>query len=209
MTYRSQTSTTLTLAEYQALPDDDGYRDELSRGYLIREPQPGAEHGHLVARLTHMLMTYVDAHPGCGRAFTECGFLLQEDPVTLRGPDVAFVSAARIGAKHVGGFFRGAPDLAIEVLLPSNRPGEILQKVAEFLEAGTSVVWVVDPRSRSVVIHRQSMVPQIVGEAECSPISQPCTTAAPMPTEAQRPSFTLPPSAAPGAILEKSSSTQS
>lgn len=64
------------------------------------------------------------------------------------------------------GFFEGTPDLAIEVLSPSNGPGEILQKVAKFLEAGTAVVWVVDPRSRSVVIHRQAMVPEIAGEAD-------------------------------------------
>jgi Uma2 family endonuclease len=59
----------------------------------------------------------------------------------------------RIPSDDIEGFFHGAPDIAIEVVSPSNRPGELLSKVAEFLDAGAQSVWVVYPRTQTVVIH--------------------------------------------------------
>jgi Uma2 family endonuclease len=152
----------LTLEEYEALPDDDAYFDEVSRGYLVREPRPGSAHGRLVALLSHRLMQYVDQHPRCGRVYTEAGFVLALNPLTVRGPDVAFVRAERAHHGYVPQIFRGAPDLAIEVLSPSNRAGEILNKVSEFLDAGTAVVWVVDPAQKIIVVHDQTVTPRVL-----------------------------------------------
>ncbi|MGH7754405.1 MAG: Uma2 family endonuclease, partial [Gemmatimonadales bacterium] len=50
-------------------------------------------------------------------------------------------------------FFPGAPDLAVEVLSPDDRPGEVAAKVADYLRAGAQTVWVVDPESRTVTVH--------------------------------------------------------
>ena len=162
MAYPMPAPRQLTLEEYESLPEDDLYRDELSRGYLIREPQPGSQHGLLVTRVAYELMLYVQAHPECGRVYSSAGFLLRQNPPTVRGPDVAFVRAERIPPRGTPGFFRGAPDLAIEILSPSNRPGEVLHKVSEFLDAGTELVWVLDPKTRCVVVHRQTVLPEVL-----------------------------------------------
>ncbi len=74
----------------------------------------------------------------------------------MRGPDVAFVSRERLPerAYEEPGFWHLAPDLAVEVISPSNTAAEIHEKVREYLDAGTSLVWVVDPRTRTVAVHR-------------------------------------------------------
>lgn len=156
MAYRMAPETQLTLEQYEALPEDDLYFDEVSRGYLVREPRPGSAHGRMVTLVSYRLMQYVERHPEAGRIYTEAGFILAEKPLTVRGPDVAFVRADRVPPGHPVGMFRGAPDLAVEVVSPSNRAGELLHKVSEFLDAGTTVVWVVDPARQTVVVHDQS-----------------------------------------------------
>lgn len=157
-------SAMLTLEEYEGLPADDLYRDELSHGFLVREPTPGAEHSRMMVTISYLLMRYVDAHPGCGAVYAEGGFLLSERPPTVRAPDVAYVRAERVPNHYFRGYFKGAPDLAIEILSPSNRPGAMLHKVAQFLEAGAIAVWVVDPETRTVVIHEQTALPCIMHE---------------------------------------------
>ena len=84
----------------------------------------------------------------------ETGFHIGHNPDTVRAPDVAFVRADRLPRSTVSGFFRGAPDLAVEVLSPEDRAGEVLAKVQEWLDAGCRNVWVIDPRTRTVSVHR-------------------------------------------------------
>lgn len=141
----------LSLEEYLALPDDDLYFDDVSRGRLVREPRPGNVHGSVVAEITYLLRAYLE-HTSSGRIFTECGFVLNRSPLTIRGPDVAFVRTERL--QSTASLFDGAPDIAIEVVAPSNRAGELLQKVGEFLSADTQIVWVVYPETETVVEHR-------------------------------------------------------
>jgi Uma2 family endonuclease len=142
----------LSLEEYEALPESDLYRDELSRGRLVREPAPGARHGDIVANLTYLLRSYLEQQP-VGKALTESGFLLDRAAAVVRRPDVAFVRAVRVPGELSASFFDGAPDLAIEVVSPSNRPSNLLQKIAELLAAGTQRVWVVYPQTRTVAEH--------------------------------------------------------
>lgn len=144
----------LTVEEFERLPEVNEYRVELVRGRLVREPRPGAEHGCLTAELVARLHTHVRER-GLGRVATETGFLLADDPPTVRGPDVAFIAAERIRAEGVPtGFWRFAPDIAVEVVSPANSASEIQQKVLEYLAAGSRLVWVVDARSRSVTVYR-------------------------------------------------------
>ena len=96
-----------------------------------------------------------------GVVLTEGGFLLSRNPDTVRGPDVSFVRADRFNAEEAGrGYFRGAPDLAIEILSPSNRPGETHAKVADYLAAGTRLVWVIDPMQQIVSVYRSLLSPR-------------------------------------------------
>jgi Uma2 family endonuclease len=155
----------LTLADFEALPEDDNYRTELSRGWLMREPRPGGEHGCVSGNLHYLLRSFVSAH-GLGRVLIETGFRISEKPPTVRGPDVAFIATSRLPAEVPIGFWTLAPDLAIEVVSPSDRPNDIGLKVVDYLEAGTAEIWVVQPRSRTVVVHRATGDARIVREGE-------------------------------------------
>jgi len=84
----------------------------------------------------------------------------------VRGPDVAFVRAARVGQGVPRGFFQGPPDLAVEVLSPDDRMGRILAKVRQWLDAGCDTVWVIDPDKRTVSVHRKGEEPRVLGESE-------------------------------------------
>lgn len=142
---------TYTIAEYRSLPEEDRFLDELVRGRRVREPRPGRRHGTTVVRLARALLDYADSHGGV--VTTETGFVLVEDPPTIRGPDVAWVRDPGKPYSDPDGFFHGAPDLAVEVVSPSNSSSDIQQKVLEYFEAGARQVWVVHPRTRSVVAH--------------------------------------------------------
>ncbi len=144
----------LTVDQYLALPEDERFIDEVSRGRLVREPRPGFEHGEIVVRVAAVLMRYLEQHP-IGKVVAESGFILATSPLIIRGPDVAFVRNERLREPH-SVFFEGAPNLAIEVVSASNRPAALLSKIAEFLEAGTESVWVIYPRTRSIVIHNSN-----------------------------------------------------
>jgi Uma2 family endonuclease len=97
----------------------------------------------------------------------ETGYLLSHEPPTVLIPDVGFVSFER-GRAHVHSSspFPGAPDLAVEVLSPSNRPGEIHGKVADYLAAGCRLVWVVDPKRQAVAAHRDLLSPALLGRSD-------------------------------------------
>ena len=150
----------MTIEEFEALPETEGI-EELSRGFIVREPPPSDFHARLVTLVSYTLMKYVEEHPGCGKVYSEGGFVLSESPATMRQPDVAFVHLSRVPAGYSPRAFRGAPDLAIEILSPSNRPGDVLRKISEFLDAGTPVIWAIDPATETVVVHDQSGIPQI------------------------------------------------
>jgi len=120
-------------------------RTELVRGVLVVREPAGYQHGDVAMRLAAAIFTHVQAR-GLGRVFAaETGFTLAWKPDTVRAPDVAFISTARLPDPPPRGFAELAPDLAVEVLSPDDRPGEVLAKVADWLNAGARLVWVVDP----------------------------------------------------------------
>ena len=126
-------------------------RSELIRGELRMMIPPGARHGSVAVNLTWPIGRHVASH-GLGTLYAaETGFLLARAPDTVRGPDIAFVRAGRPPPPDRG-YYPGAPDLAVEVLSPDDRPGYVSDKVAEWLD-GARAVWIVDPRKRTLTIH--------------------------------------------------------
>src|SRR5437773_10022494 len=92
---------------------------------------------------------------GAGGVFAaETGFKLATNPDTVRAPDVGFVTQDRMLPAGTIGYPALAPDLVVEVLSPDDRPGEVLAKVADWLSAGTRLVWVVDPAGRRARVYR-------------------------------------------------------
>jgi Uma2 family endonuclease len=144
-------------AEFQTIPDES-YRQELVAGYVVSEPFPTMRHDRMRGRIERLLYAHVMEH-GLGEIFCDLGYLLAERPDTVRGPDVSFVSKARLAGVDERRWFRGAPDLAVEILSPSNRPGEVHAKVADYLAAGARLCWVVDTERRRVAVYRQILFP--------------------------------------------------
>jgi Uma2 family endonuclease len=140
-------------------------RAELVRGVLVVREPAGYRHGDVAARLLVAIANHVDAN-GLGRVFAaETGFTLTRNPDTVRGADVAYVSTARLPDPPPRGFAELAPDLAVEVLSPDDRPGEVLAKVGDWLNAGARVVWVVDPVHVIARVYRADGSESIVDEA--------------------------------------------
>jgi Uma2 family endonuclease len=142
----------MTAEEFARLPDE-GMRQELVRGEVREMPPPGMRHGVIAHRVARALGNHVDER-GLGFVFGEAGFHIEHDPDTVRAPDCGFVNAARVTGPVPSGYFKGAPDLAVEVLSPDDRPRRVSEKVASWLECGSRLVWVIDPDGRTVNVHR-------------------------------------------------------
>ena len=138
----------------------DGRRYELIEGKLYEMPPPGARHGELTMTIGELLRTYVRQHR-LGRVLVgDPGFVLRRNPDTVRGPDVAYISYQRFPQGQLpDGYLDLAPDLAVEVVSPGDRPTHVQEKVQEWLGAGVQVVWVVNPRNSSVTTYRSEAEP--------------------------------------------------
>jgi Uma2 family endonuclease len=112
-------------------------------------------------RFPRILDTHV-ARQRLGAIFRNVGFVLARDPDTVRGPGLSFVARERLVGIDYSRFFEGAPDLAIEILSPSNRPYHVRAKVADDLAGGCRLVWVVNPERRSVTTYRILLAPRVL-----------------------------------------------
>jgi len=117
----------------------------------------GWKHGLIAAQLQICLGSYVQKHK-LGAVFaSETGFLLASDPDTGRAPDVAFICRERLAAeKPTEAFWPGPPDLAVEGISPGDTVHEVDDKVKSWLDAGTRMVWVIDPKWRSATVYRSA-----------------------------------------------------
>ena len=145
----------MTADELLAMPDD-GFVYELIKGELIKVSHPpGHEHGLVAMNIAGPLFEYVKSRRLGNVYAAETGFLLEQNPDTVRAADASFVRRERIEkAGPVAGYWIGAPDLAVEVLSPSDTVRRVEGKVAQWLEAGTRMVWVVSPRLHTVTVYR-------------------------------------------------------
>ena len=157
--------TTMTADDLLAMPDD-GFRYELVRGELRKMSPPGWFHGKYELAIGSSLRVFARANR-LGDAATETGFRLADDHV--RAPDAAFVRKERVeamGSAYTPGFFPGPPDLAVEVISPSDRYRNVDEKIADWLAAGTLAVIVVNPRNRTVGIHRPQAEVIVLNEGD-------------------------------------------
>ncbi len=118
---------------------------------------PGWKHGEMAVRIAGLIEPYVRANE-LGKCFAaETGFLLARDPDTVRAPDFAFIARQNLPDQDpTEAYWPGAPDLAVEVLSPSDTTREINEKTQMWLASGATVVWIVDPKLKTVTIHRSS-----------------------------------------------------
>ena len=144
----------VTAEDLLGMPDD-GYRYELVRGELRKMAPAGHLHGRIAINITTPLDRHVRAH-ALGTVYAaETGFKLASNPDVVRAPDVAFIRRVRVEeVGNVEGYWPGAPDLAVEVISPSDTYAEVQEKVFDWLEAGTKMVILVMPRKRAVTVYR-------------------------------------------------------
>jgi len=144
----------VTAEELLKMPDD-GIRYELIRGELKKMPPPGHVHGRVAMKFGWRLAQHVETN-NLGIVYAaETGFLLEQDPDTVRAPDCAFVSRARLAQfGETEGYLPGAPDLAVEVISPSDTYAEVEEKALAWLAGGSSVVLVLNPRKRMVTVYK-------------------------------------------------------
>jgi Uma2 family endonuclease len=149
----TQASAAVTAEELAALPDD-GWRRELVDGELVEMRPAGFEHGEVALAVGSLLREHV-RRAGLGRVVAaETGFRLSRSPDTIRAADAAFVAARRLPApEQRTGFLDLAPDLAVEVVSPSDRASDVLAKASAWLTGGSAAVWVVYPAARTVAVH--------------------------------------------------------
>ncbi len=149
------TQPTLLTAEDLWKQTDDGYRYELVKGVIRRMPPAGFEHGIHAIKIGKHLDVYVEKHKLGYVCCAETGFKISQNPDTVRAPDAAFVRQAAIDEKGIPkGYWEGAPDLAVEVISPSDTYTEVDEKVDEWLDTGCAMVWVINPRRETVAAYR-------------------------------------------------------
>jgi Uma2 family endonuclease len=146
----------MTAAELFML-SDNGFRYELVKGELIKMAPAGYEHGKIIGRLTGRLNTHVEANNLGDICGAETGFTITQNPDTVRAPDIAFVSRERTPQTPLTkSYWVGVPDLAVEVLSPSDTVYKVDEKIEEWLSAGARAVWVVNPKRKTITIYRSS-----------------------------------------------------
>ena len=152
----------LTWEQFLAMPESDGGHEFID-GRIRPKMPPTPNHAFIVDNVSDELRRWAKPRRA-GRVGPEILFRIRRTP-TSRGklPDLAFVGRERLRQMDGDAAAQDmVPDLAVEVLSPSDRPGEMDDKVEEYLVAGTPMVWVIDPGRREVAIHRRGRDPTVL-----------------------------------------------
>jgi Uma2 family endonuclease len=156
----------LTVEEFETYEIPDDMVAELVRGELVLTPGPGPLHGVIQLRLAARLLAFVEQHR-LGTVLTAGGFELRALPRTVRVPDIAFISSLRLPARAIpDGLGNLAPDLAVEILSPSDTRARIAAKLGDYEAVHIQLVWLVDPRRRTVSVIARNAATLVLHETD-------------------------------------------
>ena len=158
------TTTTQLMTAEELMQLEGPNRHELIKGELLTMPPPKYEHGRIVINLGIHLGQYIKANR-LGVVFAETGYKLETNPDTVLGPDVSFIAERRIG-NIPDGYYPGPPDLAVEVLSPGDRRGNVERKTDLWIALGAMSVWLVHPRHRTVEVVRRDGYRKLFHESD-------------------------------------------
>ena len=144
----------MTADELLAMPDGFGQRHELVKGELITLSPAGWDHGVIAGRISHHLGQYAAARNLGTAPSSDTGYLIARNPDTVLQPDASFVRAERVISSRK--YFPGAPDVAVEVISPTDRYTEVRAKVRDYLQAGARMVIVIDPDEQAATVSTRS-----------------------------------------------------
>ena len=156
----------MTVAEFMNRPQPaDGSKEELVRGRIVKMPPPQAEHGLLQMFLGATIFNFVRQHK-LGWVLSESGAVTEDEPATVRGPDISFYRIDDYPTRPKGYFHQPPAGLVVEILSPSDRLNRVMRKVNEYLTAGVRLVWVVDPEDKVVLVYRPGLIGSEVVEGQ-------------------------------------------
>jgi Uma2 family endonuclease len=158
------TAEALMTAEEFGLRPDPGHPEELVQGRIVSMPSPDRRHGLVCGEAFFLLRQFVGEHD-LGRVMSnDSGVIIERDPDTVRGADVAFYSYARLPKGPLpAGYGPELPELVIEVRSASDRWRDVYEKVVEYLRAGVLVVVVLDPEPRTAHVFGADAAPLVLG----------------------------------------------
>lgn len=149
------TTTLVTSEQYLAMPDEfdpsgNRIKDELIGGEIVRVAQPSRVNDLIKNAINELLISYLRSRPDLGlRSLVEIGTGISDLDVFV--PDVSLIRRERL--QKEGRIFLGSPDIAIEIVSPSDTAKHLKRKVDAYLQGGAKSVWVVYPDSKSVQVH--------------------------------------------------------
>jgi Uma2 family endonuclease len=157
----------MTPDEFLAYCSNEDKFCELIRGEVISVPPAGMDHSEVEGEAFVILRTYVKAN-GLGTVWGgDAGFILERDPFTVRSPDISFLAKSRFeGRPFPKGFCPGAPELAVEIISPSNSLPALEAKARMYLRAGGKAVWIMDPTTTTVRVYRPEAEPKLFQAGE-------------------------------------------
>lgn len=164
-TLEAKTPKLMTLDEYWEfvhLPANANRRFELVRGEVIEVSRPHQLHGTILGCFTRILGNYSEDHEIGSVASGDSGVVLDAAAGTVVGPDVAFFLDDGEMDLIPARWSTIMPAIVVEILSPSNRPVEILEKIDEYLTAGVKAVWVADPDEKSISVHVLGSQPHVL-----------------------------------------------
>lgn len=145
--------------------EEDEYKYELIQGRLIRMAPGGFEHSSIGTTVIMHLGNHVASNQ-LGRVFgADLGVVFSRDPDTVRAPDVCFIRQERL-AKQTDRtrFSEVIPDLAVEIISPSDRASDVTAKALFYIEHGVRLVWIIDPQDRTVKVYSPDNPPYLFNE---------------------------------------------
>jgi Uma2 family endonuclease len=152
--------------EFVNRPENDARWFELVRGEVIELSRPTRPHGVICANVTRILANYTFAKHYGYVCSNDTGVVLERDPDTVRGPDVALFDDVQRMEDLPERWGDTQPRLAVEVLSPNDRADYINRKITDYLENNVDLVWVLDPEARTVTVYRKNVGPKVLHEKD-------------------------------------------
>ncbi len=171
----SNLNTDISTAEQLAGLPGDGNRYELIAGVLHMMSPAGSEHGKIALRIGASLLQHVQANQ-LGEAYAaETGFRISSSPDTVRAPDAAFVSFERLeSVDPANAYLELAPDIVVEVVSPNDVFADVEEKVAQWLNAGSQLVLVANPKDQTLRVYRLRKSIEILRIGDCFDAGPAC-----------------------------------
>src|SRR5437588_95224 len=134
---------------------------ELVRGEVIELPPPMKRHGVAAGNFARLIGNFLCQRRKGYLTSNDSGVILERDPDTVRGPDVAVYEDAQTWAELHPKYGEVPPVLAVEVLSPNDKVNKVNRKIADYLRAGVGLVWLADPEERTVTVYRRDHEPRL------------------------------------------------